>query len=568
MTDVLQFKCPGCGRGLRVRDSAAGKVIQCPGCGKKLRVPTRKPVQPSSSIPKQRATESIAPLEKPAPKEPPTRPMVPSGVNEVDHASFEFPAATASSGPAVDDLFATDLPATASRFPGFTPAAFASPMSPLSSQGRPKVDLGGRIREQLSEKMPRHRVGLGYRCGLTFTAAFMLMLPIAYVGLIVASGYGMYYYMFEVLPSLMDALPRGRVAAIALVMYVTPLIAGLAVVLFMIKPVFVAVIAPDAWRQRSLRREGEPLLFELVDRICDVTGAPKPSRIDVESNVNASAAFGQGLRGLIGSNLVLTIGVPLLSGLTVRQFAGVLAHEFGHFSQGAGMRASFVIRSVNFWLVRAVYHRDAIDHTLDEWIEDSESWLVIPLLVAKLFGWITRRILWFFMIAGHLGSCFLLRQMEFDADRYETHIGGSQSFAATSDSMRILEFAQYQSMQVVGHLLRDGVLIDNIPRVAELMKNRMSKEVQQEIVAGFRQQPTSWWDTHPSDSDRIAASSAIDSEGVLKLDQPARELVSQYDSLCKNVTLDFYRNQLGRLINPTELEPTENHLHRVIAGKP
>jgi Zn-dependent protease with chaperone function len=36
--------------------------------------------------------------------------------------------------------------------------------------------------------------------------------------------------------------------------------------------------------------------------------------------------------------LVLVIGLPLAAGMSMRQVAGVLAHEFGHFAQGAGMR--------------------------------------------------------------------------------------------------------------------------------------------------------------------------------------------------------------------------------------
>jgi len=36
------------------------------------------------------------------------------------------------------------------------------------------------------------------------------------------------------------------------------------------------------------------------------------------------------------------------------------------------------------------------------------------------------------MYAGHAVSCFLLRQMEFDADRYEARgVSGSETFAQT-----------------------------------------------------------------------------------------------------------------------------------------
>ncbi len=46
-----------------------------------------------------------------------------------------------------------------------------------------------------------------------------------------------------------------------------------------------------------------------------------------------------GLLSFLGHDLVLTLGLLLIAaGLTERELAGVIAHEFGHFRQGAGMR--------------------------------------------------------------------------------------------------------------------------------------------------------------------------------------------------------------------------------------
>src|SRR6185503_19433346 len=93
----------------------------------------------------------------------------------------------------------------------------------------------------------------------------------------------------------------------------------------------------------------EPLLFNFVKRICALVGAPAPCRVDVDCQVNASASL---RRALWSKDLVLTIGMPLASGLNMPQFAGVLAHEFGHFAQGAGMRLTYIIRQINFWFAR------------------------------------------------------------------------------------------------------------------------------------------------------------------------------------------------------------------------
>jgi len=74
-----------------------------------------------------------------------------------------------------------------------------------------------------------------------------------------------------------------------------------------------------------------------------------------------------------GNDLVLAAGLPLVAWLSLRQFAGVLAHEFGHFSQGAGMRPTYVIRSISHWFTRVIYERDEWDDKLVQWSEGTDA---------------------------------------------------------------------------------------------------------------------------------------------------------------------------------------------------
>ncbi|MEM6778123.1 MAG: hypothetical protein AAF670_10745 [Planctomycetota bacterium] len=82
--------------------------------------------------------------------------------------------------------------------------------------------------------------------------------------------------------------------------------------------------------------------------------------------------------------MVLTVGIPLITGLTAREFAGVLAHELGQFAHGASRRASYVVRSINHWFARVVYQRDQVDQWLDRAIAESESVIAIVLLLGPV----------------------------------------------------------------------------------------------------------------------------------------------------------------------------------------
>ena len=144
---------------------------------------------------------------------------------------------------------------------------------------------------------------------------------------------------------------------------------------------------------------------------------------------------------MFGSDLVLTIGLPLAAGLTVREFGGVLAHEFGHFTQGLGMRLSYVIRSIVHWFIRVVYQRDEWDEWLDAAIGELDIRVGWVLLVGKLFVAIGRGILWILFHIGLAISGLLLRQMEYDADRCETLFAGSDAFASTARKLQLLNGA-------------------------------------------------------------------------------------------------------------------------------
>ena len=220
--------------------------------------------------------------------------------------------------------------------------------------------------------------------------------------------------------------------------------AGGILIFFLVKPFFAA----KAKRPEpiTLDPEQEPLLFAFVQKVCGLVGAPAPCRIVVDCEVNASASL---RRGLWSKDLVLTIGLPLATGLEMRQFAGVLAHEFGHFAQGAGMRLTYIIRKINFWFARVVYERDEWDLKLEQYAKGGDWRVLIVLHTARGCVWLSRRILWALMHTGHAISCFMLRQMEYDADSYEAKLAGSDAFEATASRLRVLNAATQVAYQDV-----------------------------------------------------------------------------------------------------------------------
>ena len=392
-----------------------------------------------------------------------------------------------------------------------------------------------------------------YHVTALVVAAAVLLLPTIYLALIGAVAVLLFLHVTMSLGAV-----AGTHSLVALVLfYVGPLVAGAVLLFFLVKPLFAR--RSRARKLRTLEFGQEPLLFALVTRVARAVGAPEPKRINVDCQVNASAGFGGWFGVLFGGDLVLTVGLPFCGGLSVQQFAGVLAHELGHFSQGAGMRLSCVVRSVNGWFVRVVYERDDWDEALANGIEEG-GWLSLLLLLAALCVWLTRGILWLLMVAGHAASGFLLRQMEYDADRYEVRLAGAAAFEETSRRLLRLNLAAGTAYALAAaEWGRAGRLPDDLSALVAAVADSLPPDEVRKAERVAEKEQTGVFDTHPSLSDRLASARRDGATGVFHMGGPAVLLFRDFAGLSRAATRDFFRAVLGKrarratLVSPAEL---------------
>jgi Zn-dependent protease with chaperone function len=404
----------------------------------------------------------------------------------------------------------------------------------------------------LSQPISPVRSSLGYRLGLVLVALVMLLLPLLYVALVGLVIYGVYWHAVHDLAILEGkGGSRGR-----LFIYITPLIIGIILILFMIKPLFAKRRAKT--HPLTLARNEEPTLHAFVDRLCEIVRAPKPTRIDVDTAVNASASFGEGVLSFLRSDLVLTIGLPLVAGLTLRQLTGVLAHEFGHFAQGGAMRLTYLIRHINAWFARVVYERDSWDDWLANASHDAGHWgITIIVALARFFVWLTRWILWVLMFIGHLVSSIMLRQMEYDADRYEARVAGSETFVQTAEKLVALNAAADAAFSDLSSAWQERRLCDDLPALIRWRETDMPLDVRTAVTKHTRALDTGWLDTHPSDADRIASARRENTPGVFMVEAPASALFWDFCDLCRRATVAFYHQQLEGMVRPENLVATD-----------
>ena len=415
-----------------------------------------------------------------------------------------------------------------------------------SSRAKPvesATALMQRILGAFQGDFPCVRRTLRYRVAALFVTVAMLLLPVLYVALIGAVLVFLYWHA-----TANGSLLRGFVIWGVIFLYAGPLIAGTILVFFMIKPLFARAAKADKGRALPFGRE--PLLFAFVTRVARAVRAPEPKRIEVDCEVNASAGFGS----LFGHELVLTIGLPLVAGLSVQQLAGILAHELGHFAQGGGMRLSYIIRSVNHWFARVVYERDGWDEALVSWCEDSGR--LAPIFYLALFCvWVTRGILWLFMALGHTLSCTLLRQMEYDADRYATRLIGSPAYEETSRRVAVLDAATRTANRILVKCLHRGQFPDDLPFLIAAGAEGMPPGKRRKIEKQLLESKTGLVDTHPAYPDRLASIRREKAAGIFHLDQSAPVLFSDFPKLARTATLDLYRKLFDKKLKVGDLVP-------------
>jgi Zn-dependent protease with chaperone function len=389
-----------------------------------------------------------------------------------------------------------------------------------------------------------------YGLGILVLALAMLVLPTLYLLLVAGVAYLLYFHA----TSNLDTILHMRHWLALLFLYIGPLVIGVILLFFMVKPLFARRSRKQ--KLRTLEFGEEPLLFALVTRVAQAVGAPEPKRIDIDCEVNASAGFGSALGVVLGGDLVLTIGLPLVAGLSMEQFAGVIAHELGHFTQGMGMRLSFVVRSINAWFARIVYERDDWDEALVQGCEQANGWFVLLLYLAQFCIWLTRWVLWLLMAIGHVLSCFLLRQMEYDADRYEARLAGSEVFTETVRKILLLQLATNSAYGLAAVTWdKSGRLPDDLSALILSISGCIPAKDFRKIEKELEKSKTGFFDTHPAHGERLASVRREKASGIFHLDGPATQLFQDFAKLSRAITLKFYHKVIGKRVTRDSLVP-------------
>jgi Zn-dependent protease with chaperone function len=402
----------------------------------------------------------------------------------------------------------------------------------------------------LEGKPTYRRVGsVGYSIAALLTLIGLLGLVCFYLTFIVAVSWLVYWHWIHNIGWIkgMNGAPRTMV----FMLYILLGSAGAVILLFLIKPLFQKQAKPG--RLVMLNQEANPALFHLIYLVCDLVGAARPKIVQVHGEVNASAGFSHGLASFLRKDLVLTLGMPLIAGVDTRLLAGIIAHEFGHFRQGAGMRLSFLIRAINLWFARIVYERDGYDVWLENFETQGNWFRAFFVFVSKVGIQLGRSVIKGIMILGRALSAMLSRQMEYDADAVSTYLVGSKGFGETLRRLNVLDSCHAEALALAEKLIVSrGELPDDIPELTIKIENELAAEKRRKLEIIKSDDVAPWYAGHPSHAQRIQVVRDLAEPGFFDLELPSRALLSQFKQLCLSVT------EAGLDLSQVRLLPAES----------
>ena len=554
----IPMKCGECGAGFRIKDEYAGKKGKCPKCQAIFRVPLPSTKRSQSDPPKDqvlfvRSSRSTSESQGAAAAgsiegrsgAKTSNSSAGKSIVASKPSRQETPQsrATTTKRPAPQDV-------SPSKENMQAPSGFSldEAVALAEQASGPTVD---QIRAKIKKGFKGEFVKDGGRISQgTMLGAYgvVILLPVVFVAYILAIvGFiGWHAVANTQLLHSRDLGPFGWV------FYGVPFIIGAYILLFIIKPFFAP--RPRMYQERPVYRDNEPVLFEFCERVATMVGAPLPTEIVIDWEVNAAANI---------RDKKLVIGMPLVAGLSLEQLAGVLAHEFGHFCQGVESGVKRRVLVMTRWFESVAYQEDGWDERLHDQLRQGGAAVQIFLLPLQLGSWSTRLVFRLFALIGNAMGGSISHQMEFDADRYEATLVGSDTFESTQKQLRVLGLAHKRSFDDINTYFRDGRLMDNLPGLIAANIGKISAKDVREDEQAIREEKGSIFSSHPTDLQRLRAAQKLGAPGIFRCDLPATALFVDFNALSRAATVDFYYSVFGPMFDPSRLQPLSKMLKSV-----
>ena len=304
----------------------------------------------------------------------------------------------------------------------------------------------------------------------------------------------------------------------------------------------------------EINASDEPELFQLIDETVKEVGTKFPKKVYLIEDINASVYYSNNMQSLfLPTPKNLNIGVGLLYMLTVNELKGILAHEFGHFSQKS-MTIGTYVGNINRTIYEVLYNENSIKNT----VEDISNWNVIISFICK------GAVLYTDMISFFLKKIYqqleiqnlaLSREMEFNADEIAASIVGYETYERPMLRSSFYDECFNETKNVFANHVEENIFTRNIyinfNQVVDYRirsnnfntyKGLADVQINQNSFEILRIEYENLWSSHPEMKDRLENIKRLGFDSKVDHSEKAINLIKNLKHYEESLTEDMFIN--------------------------
>lgn len=374
---------------------------------------------------------------------------------------------------------------------------------------------------------------------LLVTSSLTLLLPLAYAVLVMAGGLYLGWRGFEWVTALalaeswrwQDVLPLAWI------------LAGAVTWIFMLRPLRARPRSVTVALQ--ITPSNQPRVFELVDEICWHLKLDAPQEIWLDTSIGIRSSVRGGVPGVAGGELILHIGLPIVSVMSAREFAAMLVRELAMNAGGMGTTFSHLVRELNAWFYRALHERDPWEPALRARREKEGLLQRGVRLTAWLWMTMAKLPFGLFVMAARMISAVALLSLGAGADRAGAKVLGKGAWKRLQAKMELLQGAWEATRKEIQRGLGQQRLPDNLALL-----------LARHVAGAARTKESAEKDATP------VPQGAAGLFQELPNDVPAASLVRGFVDLARQVTCFYYQHELGIGLHENRLVADEEVIHQ------
>ena len=299
----------------------------------------------------------------------------------------------------------------------------------------------------------------------------------------------------------------------------------------------------------------QPQLFELIHMLCWHLRAVPPAQVWLDTTISVRSSMFGGLYGILTGQTMLHVGLPVVSVITARELAGLLAHELSHNAGGIGTIFVHAVREMNAWFFRAVMERDEWEMKMREAPKKESEWRKMGRKIMRGWIWAAKIPFMVFALASRMTSAVTLWLITRSAERTGANVIGREMYERMRRKLSLLGSAWKSAEQEI----QRGVIQHRLPEnLSLLMARHVAAEAK--TKASARAEAGELEKEEPkADGSRPRGEAIV---AYLSHLQPAASVMRQFVDLSRQVTYFYYQHDLGLNLHEHRMVADEEVIHQ------